>query len=143
MADTPKPIILYDGVCGFCNRMVQFVLKRDSQDVFRFATLQSEFARKLLEKHGHSAEKLESVYLILDCGLPTERVLASSTASIGILRELSLFWRGLAELFSVVPRVLRDGGYDLVARHRYRIFGKYDSCPLPSPAHRHKFFDIG
>src|SRR5882762_1006850 len=67
---SPNPIVLYDGVCGFCNRIVQFILKRDSRDRFRFATLQSEYARRLLQKHGISTEQLETLYLVLDNGQP-------------------------------------------------------------------------
>jgi len=138
----PNPIILYDGVCGFCNRMVQFVLKRDSRDRFRFATAQSQFARALMQKHGINPVPLKSLVLVLDYGLPTERAQQSSTASISIFKELSCFWRWLANLYVLVPRPIRDWTYDFIARHRYRIFGKYDSCPLPNPAHRNKFLDV-
>jgi predicted DCC family thiol-disulfide oxidoreductase YuxK len=137
-----NPIILYDGVCGFCNRMVQFILKRDSHDRFRFASLQSEFARHLLRKHGITPGTLDSMYLVLDAGQPYERVQERSTASITIFRELGLFWRALANLFAILPRGLRDRGYNLVARYRYRLFGKYDTCPLPAGKHRHKFLDV-
>ncbi len=141
-ADTTNAIILYDGVCGFCNRTVQFILKRDSKDHFRFATLQSEFAGNLLRKHGLSAESLESVYLVIDAGKPTERVQVRSDASISIGRELGIFWRVMANLLSIVPQSLRDWGYSEIARYRYRIFGKYDTCPLPKASDRHKFLDV-
>ena len=141
-ADAANPIILYDGVCGFCNRMVQFILKRDSHDHFRFATLQSEFASRLLHRHGLSAERLESVYLVLDPDRPTERVQVSSTASISIGRELGIFWRTMANVLAIFPKGLRDWGYNLFARYRYRIFGKYETCPLPKPGDRHKFLDV-
>ena len=142
MPDSPNPIILYDGVCGFCNRLVQFVLKRDSHDRFRFAALQSQFARELLAKHGINPDQLASLYLVLDSGRPSERIEQRSTASITIYRELGTFWRTLAGLTAILPRSVRDWGYDLVARHRYRIFGKYETCPLPEPRHRHKFLDM-
>jgi len=141
-ADLPNPIILYDGVCGFCNRTVQFILKRDIHDHFRFATLQSELARNLLQKHGLNAENLESVYLVLNPGQPTESVQVSSTASISIGRELGTFWHFAANLLSMLPKALRDWGYNLFARHRYSIFGKYDTCPLPKASDRHKFLDV-
>ncbi len=142
MSGTSNPVILYDGVCGFCNRMVQFVLKRDRGDRFRFAPLQSEFARKLLEKHGRDGVALESVCFVANFGQPGEQVLTGSTASISVLRQLSGFWRVLSACFSVVPRPLRDFAYEVVARHRYRIFGKYDTCPLPKPQDRHKFLAV-
>jgi predicted DCC family thiol-disulfide oxidoreductase YuxK len=141
-ADAPNPIILYDGVCGFCNRTVQFILKRDSKDRFRFATLQSEFAGNLLRKHGLSAQSLDSVYLVLDVGQPTERLQVSSNASISIGRELGIFWRTMANLLSIVPQFFRDWGYSIIARYRYHIFGKYDVCPLPKASDRHKFLDV-
>ena len=140
--DRPNPIVLYDGVCGLCNRSVQFILKRDKRDRFRFATLQSEFARDLLQKHGITAEKMESVCLVVDHGLPTEQIQVSSTASIAIARELGAFWRFMVSLLAVLPLTLRDWGYNLIARYRYRIFGKYDTCPLPDPRNRHKFLDV-
>jgi predicted DCC family thiol-disulfide oxidoreductase YuxK len=142
LGDSANTIILYDGVCGFCNRTVQFVLKRDSRDCFRFATLQSEFARRLLQKYGIGREQLESIVLVLDHGQPTERVEQRSTAAITIFRELGPFWRALANLVAILPRGLRDWGYNLVARYRYRIFGKYDTCPLPPASVRHKFLDV-
>jgi len=141
MADASNPIVLYDGICGFCNRMVQFILKRDSRDRFRFAALQSDFARRLLQGHGVSVADLDTIYLVLDPGQPSERLQERSQASITIFRELGIFWRALANLCAILPRGLRDWGYNLVARYRYRIFGKYDTCPLPSPSDRHKFLD--
>jgi predicted DCC family thiol-disulfide oxidoreductase YuxK len=142
LGDSSNAIILYDGVCGFCNRTVRFVLKRDSRDCFRFATLQSEFARRLLQKHGISVDQLESIVLVLDHGQPSERVERRSTASITIFRELGPFWRVPANLLALLPRGLPDWGYNLVARYRYRIFGKYDTCPLPQARDRHKFLDV-
>jgi len=141
LGDSSNAIVLYDGVCGFCNRTVQFVLKRDSHDCFRFATLQSEFARRLLQKHGIGRE-LQSIVLILDHTLPSEHVQIRSTAAITIFRELGPFWRALANLVAILPRGLRDWGYNVVARYRYRIFGKYDICPLPPASVRHKFLDV-
>jgi predicted DCC family thiol-disulfide oxidoreductase YuxK len=140
--DSSKPVILYDGVCGLCNRIVRFILKRDSRDRFRFATLQSEFARGLLHKHGMIADKLESTYLVLDPHQATERALIRSEASIAILRELGGFWHALAGLLAILPCGLSDWGYNLVARYRYRLFGKYDTCPLPDERTRSKFIAL-
>jgi predicted DCC family thiol-disulfide oxidoreductase YuxK len=142
LSDSSNPIILYDGTCGFCDRTVQFILKRDSRDQFRFAALQSEFAPPVLKRHGVSTEVLESICLVLDYGLPTERIQMRSTAVISILRRLGTFWRASAVLFSIVPLPLRDWGYNLVAKYRYSIFGKFDTCPLPKASDRHKFLDL-
>ena len=137
-----NPVILYDGICGFCNSTVQFILKRDSQDLFRFAALQSEFARPILKKHGVNPDVLESIRLVSDYGLPTERMEMRSTAIINIFRQLGTFWRVSAGVLSIVPLPLRDWGYNLVAKYRYRLYGKYDTCPLPEANDRHKFLDL-
>jgi len=141
-ADFSNPIVLYDGVCGFCNRAVQFILKRDKNDLFRFAALQSEFARSLLEKHGIVTTNLDTLYLVLNHGHPGEKLLERSTASIAVQRELGAFWRVLANCYAILPLSLRDWGYNLIARNRYRLFGRYDTCPIPNPGDRHKFLDV-
>src|ERR1051325_6905848 len=88
------------------------------------------------------SEKMESVCLVVDHGLPTEQIQVSSTASIAIARELGAFWRFMGSMLAILPLSLRDWGYNLIARYRYRIFGKYDTCPLPDPRNRHKFLDV-
>src|SRR5436305_2901698 len=93
MPDTGKSsVILYDGVCGFCDRLVQMVLRKDKRDRFRFASLQSPFAKSVLERHGLSPSQLDTVYLLLDQGEPTERLVARSDAVLQILRGLGGFW---------------------------------------------------
>ena len=133
-------VILYDGVCGLCNRFVNFVLKRDRRGVFRFASLQSPIAREILARYRITAVPMDTVYVIADFGLPTERVLAKSTATLYTLSRLGGVWR-LAGAARLAPRRVRDWVYDAVARRRYRIFGKYDTCPLPDATHRDRFMD--
>jgi predicted DCC family thiol-disulfide oxidoreductase YuxK len=137
-----NPIILYDGVCGLCNRFVQFVLKRDRKDQFRFAALQSNFARAILQRRGLNPDVLDTVYLVLDCGLPSERLLSRSEAATAVFEKLGGFWRFWAKLPDPLARRLRDWRYAVVARNRYRFFGKYDTCPLPSEKDRHKFLGL-
>jgi predicted DCC family thiol-disulfide oxidoreductase YuxK len=141
-SDSTNPVILYDGVCGLCNRTVQFILKRDHRDLFRFATLQSEFVKKILLRHSISTDKPESVCLVLKLGQVDEVVEVRSDAAIRIGRELGMFWRIVANMFAIFPQPVRDWAYDLIARSRYRIFGKYDTCPLPKAEDRHKFLDM-
>ena len=136
-----NPIVLFDGICGLCNRLIQFLLKRDVHDRFRFAPLQSEFADSLLRRHGVSAIDLDTVYVVVDQGRSTERLLARSDAMLHVLRELGGIWTA-SRLGMLVPRVIRNRLYDLVARNRYRIFGKHDRCMLPEKRHRHKFLDL-
>jgi predicted DCC family thiol-disulfide oxidoreductase YuxK len=133
-----NPIILYDGVCGLCNRLVQFVLKRDKRDRFRFASLQSDLASKVLQRHDRDPHDLDTVYVVVDYAQPTERLLARSDAILFLLRQLGGIWK-LALLGNILPRKMRDAVYKLVARNRYRVFGKYESCMLPDPQHRAKF----
>jgi predicted DCC family thiol-disulfide oxidoreductase YuxK len=137
----PTSIVLYDGVCGLCNRLVQFLLKRDRRDRIRFAPLQSAFAGPPLRQRGFDPLDLDTVYVIMDHGQPTERVLARSDAILYVLRQLGGIWN-IARLGSLLPRRVRDGIYQVVARNRYRVFGRHDSCLLPEEKYRRKFLDI-
>jgi predicted DCC family thiol-disulfide oxidoreductase YuxK len=139
---SPNPIILYDGVCGLCNRLVQFVLKRDLRDRFRFAPLQSAFAADILTKYAADPKDLDTIYTLLDYQSPGEKLAARSDAAIAILRELGDFWRGVGVALRMLPKWFRDWGYGIVARDRYRIFGKYDHCLMPEERYRHKFLDM-
>jgi predicted DCC family thiol-disulfide oxidoreductase YuxK len=138
----PSPIVLYDGICALCNRFVQFVLKRDSQDRFRFASLQSNFASQLLRLHNTAPQDIDTMYLVLDHGLPSERLLSRSAAAVTVLQELGGGWKPLAGMLQAMPAGMRDWAYNLVARNRYRTFGKYDSCPIPNAKDRRKFLDL-
>jgi predicted DCC family thiol-disulfide oxidoreductase YuxK len=133
--------VLYDGVCGLCNRLNQFILKRDAHDRFRFASLQSSLAATVLQRHGADPRDLDTVYIVLDYGQPTERLLARSDAILYVLSQLDGIWK-LARVGRALPKMLRDGLYQVVARNRYRVFGKYESCLLPDPQYRHKFLDV-
>jgi len=141
----PPPILLYDGVCGLCNRLVQFILRRDPNAIFRFAALQSPLAARILTRHGANPADLNTVYVVVSHDLADERLLPRSDAVVFILSQLSQlggFWRLTAALVSAIPRPLRDWAYRLVARTRYRIFGRYDTCPLPTEATRTRFLDV-
>ena len=135
-----NPIVLYDGVCGLCNRLVQFILKYDSHDRFRFASLQSEFAQTLMIRHGVDPHDLDTVYVVKSFAQPDEALLARSDAILNMLKNLGGIW-SLAGVGRVLPRGFRDAVYKLVARNRYRVFGKHESCMLPEPKHRAKFLD--
>jgi len=141
MAGSDNPILLYDGICGLCNRFVQFVLKHDREDRFRFAALQSGFASAILARHGVNAADLDTVYLVRDFQTAGESLMNRSDAAATVLSALGGFWSLLSGFMRILPRPLRDWGYNLVAGNRYRIFGRYDVCPLPHPTDRHKFLD--
>lgn len=136
-----NPIVLYDGVCALCNRLNQFLLKRDVHDRLLFASLQSSLAESLLKRHGADPRDLDTVYVVLDYNQPGERLLARSDAILHLLAQLGGIWK-LARAGRLLPKPLRDALYGVVARNRYRVFGKYESCMLPDPKHRHKFLEV-
>jgi len=140
--DGANPIVLYDGVCGLCNRMVQFLLKHDKDARLRFASLQSEFAEKVLRRHGLDPKDLDTVHVVENYDQPNERVLQRSDAVLRAGRELGVFWSASASVARVIPRPLRDLAYRFVATNRYRMFGKYDTCMLPDPGQRSRFLDL-
>jgi len=140
-ATNSKPIVLYDGVCGLCNHLVQFLLKRDKRDRFRFASLQSEFAQAVMIRSGKDPHDLDTVYVVKDHNQPTETLFARSDAILYMLKELGGIW-SVTSIGRVLPRALRDAIYKIVARNRYRVFGKHESCMLPAPQHRAKFLDV-
>jgi predicted DCC family thiol-disulfide oxidoreductase YuxK len=138
MPESANPILLYDGVCGLCNHLVQFVLKHDTAARFRFASLQSDYANRILQEHALDAQDLDTVYVI---EAPGTQPKSRSNAVISILRTLGGFWSAVATPLAIIPRPLRDWGYNIVARHRYRIFGRYESCPLPEKKYQDRFLD--
>ena len=133
-----NPIILYDGVCGLCNRLNRFTLQRDKRGIFRFAALQSELARALLQRHGADPEDLDTFYVALDTNTPQERLLARSQAALYVLRTLGGPWK-LLTVFGLLPTFLLDIFYRLIARYRYSIFGRHDRCLLPDPNWKERF----
>ena len=138
------PVILYDGVCGLCNRFVQFILRRDRDAIFRFASLQSAFAASILARHNRNPNALDTVYVLVnpDSQPPHDLLLSRSDAAIFILRQLGGMYRLAAFLFRFAPKFLRDSAYNAVARNRYRIFGRSNACPLPSAQDRNRFLDL-
>lgn len=125
-------VVLFDGLCNLCNGSVQFIIARDRRARFKFASLQSAAAVRLLSGTATPAS-LDTVVLVED-----GRVYARSDAALRIARGLGFPW-ALAWIFVLVPRVLRDLLYDAVARNRYRWFGRRDVCMVPSPALRDRF----
>lgn len=127
-------VILFDGVCNFCNSSVQFIIKRDPQGIYQFTSLQSEVGQKLLKDHEVPVE-LDSFIYIED-----EKIYFKSTAALKVFRNLKGLWKFLY-IFIIVPRPLRDVVYGVIARNRYKWFGKRDACMIPSPEQRKRFLD--
>jgi predicted DCC family thiol-disulfide oxidoreductase YuxK len=130
------PVLLYDGVCGFCNWSVQFVLARDPRGVMRFSPLQSDFGEALRSRHPELREVDSVVFLETD--ETGERYFVRSAAALRVASYLGGVWK-LALLAYAIPRPIRDYLYDLFARNRYRFFGKQESCMLPSHDVRGRF----
>ncbi len=128
-----KSIILFDSVCNLCNNTVQFVIKRDNKQQFLFASLQSDAAAKLLLQFSNKKIGLQSIVLIED-----NKVYDKSTAALRIARKLNPLWN-ILYIFIIVPKNLRDLVYDYIAKHRYKWFGKQDSCILFIKEYKNRF----
>lgn len=128
MKEPQQLIIFYDGLCGLCDRSVQFVLKHDKKEQFVFATLQSDFAK------AHIGQPETDSFVLFDHG----RIYMESTAALLTLKKLGGMWKMLS-VFLVLPSFIRDAVYHFVARNRYKWFGKFDSCKIPSPETRARF----
>ncbi len=133
-------LILYDGVCRLCNRLNRFVLKRDAAAVFCFASLQSDLGQSLLRRYGRNSDRVETLYVVVNYGSKSV-LLAKSRAVLFILKTLGGPWR-LTAVFGILPGRLLDWAYDLIARNRYRLFGRYESCLMPNPEYRSRFIDV-
>jgi predicted DCC family thiol-disulfide oxidoreductase YuxK len=129
-----RHILFYDGVCGLCDRLVQFVLRRDRRRRFAFAALQSDVAAQMLRRFGRDAADLDTVYVLTSDGL----LRSKGRAILFVMRTLGLPW-SILSVFSLLPWRVVDWCYDRVAHNRYRLFGKSDQCRLPSPEERSRF----
>lgn len=138
-------VVLFDGVCNFCDASVNFIIEHDKEGYFKFAPLQSEAGRSLANEYGFesatAAQSAASDDLIpIDSVILVEdgKAYTHSTAALRILKRLGLPWSVLYA-FAIVPKALRDWAYRLFARYRYRFFGRKDQCMLPSPEVRARF----
>ncbi len=134
------PVLLYDGLCGFCDRTVRFILRVNPEGVLQFAPLQGEFATSVRKRHS-SLIGIDSLIVVESGGMQKEeRVFVRSGAVLRIIWHLGGFWR-MFGILRVVPRPLRDWGYDLFARSRHQNFGRVDSCMIPSTEMSSRFLD--
>lgn len=134
---TNAPLLLYDGVCPLCNGAVRFLLAVDRQGVIRFAPLQGTTARTILGRHSAAADA-DSLILVESAGTPDETLFLRSEALLRLLLHLGGLWQALRP-FAFLPRSIPDTIYSMIARNRYRWFGRYDACPLPPPHQRDRF----
>ncbi|HYH46500.1 MAG TPA: DCC1-like thiol-disulfide oxidoreductase family protein [Thermoanaerobaculia bacterium] len=138
-----RQLVLYDGTCGLCDRSVQLLLRLDRRGVLSYAPLQGTTAATLASAGRLPAGevgRMDSLVFVRDAGSPGETVLLRSEAVLAALAAAGRY-RWLAALLRAVPRPLRDGVYNFVARHRYAWFGRADACRLPPPEVRARFLD--
>ena len=128
-----KQIILFDGVCNFCNFWVNFVIKRDKKDLFRFAALQSDKAKELTCRFKIDTSNLDTFILVAG-----NKIFTKSTAALMICKQLN----GLIKILYpciILPKFFRDFIYDLIAKNRYKLFGRKESCRVPTEEEKLKF----
>lgn len=130
-----QPVILFDGVCNLCNGAVQFIIKHDKKKQFRFASLQSEAGQQLLQQYNLPVNELNS-FILIDEGKAYTR----STGALKVSKKLSGIWPMLYT-FIIIPKIFRDSIYDMVARNRYKWFGKKDECMIPTPELKARFLN--
>jgi predicted DCC family thiol-disulfide oxidoreductase YuxK len=126
-------VVLFDGVCNFCNGAVNFIIARDRDGYFRFAPLQSEVGIETQTRYGIDATKIDSIILV-----ENDRVYLHSTAALRITKHLNGLWP-VFYVFIIVPRPIRDWVYKLFAKYRYKLFGRQDACMMPTPDVRARF----
>lgn len=129
-----KKIILFDGVCNLCNASVQFVIKHDKKDIFRFVALQSDLGKEIIKHIGIDQKNIDSVILYE----PGVAYYYKSSAALEIAKYLGGFFN-FATLFRIIPAFLRNPIYDYIAKNRYEWYGKNASCMIPTPELKSKF----
>ena len=131
-----KKLILFDGVCNLCNSSVQYVIKHDKNDTFRFAALQSELGKRIIEREDINTLETDSIILYSN----EDGYKIKSTAALHIARDLD-FPINLTAIFLIIPTFIRDWGYNYVAKNRYKWYGKQEHCMIPTPELKAKFLD--
>jgi len=133
MSNSEPHILLFDGFCNLCNSIVQFTIKRDPKGKFKFASLQSESGQAMLNKFGLPADDFDSFVFIQQ-----EKYFLKSSAGLHVLKELGGVWK-LFYVFIIFPGPLRDFIYNIIAKTRYSVFGKRDTCMVPTPDIEERF----
>lgn len=127
-------LVLFDGVCNLCNSTVQFIIKRDTHNQFKFSSLQSEYGQNFLKERNLDSSDFKSIILYE----PEVAYYTKSTAALKIAQNLG-FPYNLLSVFLLIPSFIRDWIYSLVSKYRYHLFGKKDSCMVPTPENKRKF----
>lgn len=135
MKNEGKKIILFDGVCNLCNGAINFIIKRDKKDIFRYASLQSDVGLKLTKERGIDTSKMDTFLLI-----ESDKYYHKSTAALHIARQLSGVYP-LFSIFLIIPKPIRNWVYGIISKNRYKWFGKNESCLIPTPKLKSLFID--
>ena len=130
-----QPIILFDGVCNFCNAIVNFIIRQDKKNIFLFAALQSNAGKALLEKYKINWKESDS-FVVIENGKTWQR----SNAALRLYDKLPWYWKW-TQAFWIVPKFLRDGVYNFIAKNRYKWFGKKEECMVPSVGMKGRFLE--
>jgi len=128
-------VILFDGECNLCNGVVRFIIKRDKKNVFKFASLQSAYGASVVSAHHLQSAPLETIVLV-----DGETIYTQSDAVITILKSLGGVWK-LASVFKIIPKPVRNGVYRFIAKYRYKVFGKRETCMVPTEEMKSKFIE--
>jgi len=135
-----SPVLLYDGTCGFCSTTVHLILRYDRRETLRFAALQNRFGSAVLDRHPELHHVDSMVWLEPAVGARAEQVAVRSEAALRVAGYLGGWWR-LALLARLLPRSVRDWGYDFIARHRHQLPGLVEQCVIPPPETRSRFIE--
>ncbi|HWC52591.1 MAG TPA: thiol-disulfide oxidoreductase DCC family protein [Chitinophagaceae bacterium] len=130
-----RPVILFDGVCNYCNALTNFIIRQDKKKIFLFATLQSNFGVKILRDKNLPTDEYESL-LLIDKG----KLYSKSNAGLRIYNKLPWYWKW-TQLFWIFPKFFRDWVYSIIAKNRYKWFGKRETCMVPTPELKTRFLD--
>jgi predicted DCC family thiol-disulfide oxidoreductase YuxK len=130
-----KPIILFDGICNFCNAIVNFIIRQDKKNVFLFAALQSNTGKALLEKYKIDWKETDS-FVLIENGKAWQK----SNAGLRLYNKLPWYWKW-TQVFWIVPKFIRDAVYSFIAKNRYKWFGRKDQCMVPSVEVKERFLE--
>jgi predicted DCC family thiol-disulfide oxidoreductase YuxK len=139
-AEEGAHLVLYDGVCGLCSRLLQFLLTHDRRGVFAFASLQSATGRAVVEGLGGDPTELTSFYVLANYRTRNSQIFARSNAALFVASQLGWPWKA-ALIARVLPGAVLDRAYNVIARHRYRVFGRFEQCPAPRSEFRGRFVE--
>jgi predicted DCC family thiol-disulfide oxidoreductase YuxK len=133
-------LVLYDGVCGLCSSLLQFLLTHDCRGVFAFASLQSATGRAVVEGLAGDPTELTSFYVLANYRTRNSRIFARSNAALFVASQLGWPWKA-AVIARVLPGAVLDRAYNVIARNRYRVFGRFEQCLAPPPEFRSRFVE--